>query len=538
MASEPPTTDSATTSHIPSFARQLLPYIKSRQEALRIRQVLTSYLRSQITFVEEDPERPNPHAESHLVLCAPHDAVVDVKRAPPELTGLRKEYLEALRANVAAKQENQSVSENLAAKMQQRRKDTAETTTTSTPNSELQTYLVLLRDRRRNAKLEVFQHHLQELKGRQTVELEQFDKTEDQNQHLLRIGRYEDGRQGDPGKEGVEGLVHKLERAVIRARAQLEREKKLFEELKAQHAARANTGNEDISSASKIQALQWTRDALVQWVEEKLMSVGANDEGPIEELSPEEIEDAANLLDERRTQIMQQYTTYVETRRALLETAAKSCQPVAPGPAKPREPSDDNDKHIAEEPLPLEPMDAMAFASERLLPLSKSQRGLSLQKSYLSGMLLKEKSTTLRALNRLADESHLLPEYPLLSRQPRFKHATSGATSGSRSSLSPRELASPDEITSLAEAWAFASGAAREHEQEYVAQKIVEGGETAHEALQTLEEICDTLGQDLQDVFEDAQESSADVQSRSKSSAIEKQAGPWSGLNGQVGVAK
>ena len=534
MASEPPTTDSATTSHIPPFARQLAPYIKSRQEALRIRQVLTSYLRSQITFAEEDPERPNPHAESHLVLCAPHDAVVDVKRAPLELTGLRKEYLEALQANVAAKQENQSVSENLAAKTQQRSKARAETTTTPVPKSELQTYLALLQDRRRNAKLEVFQHYLQELKGRQTVELEQFDKTEDQNQHLQRIGGYEDGGQGGSGEEGVKGLVHKLERAVIRARAQLEREKKLFEELKAKHDARENTDNGDIPSASKIQALQRTRDALVQWVEEKLMSVGANDEGPIEELSPEEIEDASNLLDGRRTQIMQQYTTYVETRRALLETAAKSCQPVAPGPAKPREPSDDNDKPIAEEPLPLEPMDAMAFASERILPLSKSQRGLSLQKSYLLGMLSKEKSTTLRILNRLADESHLLPEYPLLSRQLRFKHATAG----SRSSLSPRELAPPDEITSLTEAWAFAGGAAREHEQEYVAQKIVEGGVTAHEALQTLEEICDTLNQDLQDVFEDAQESSTGVQSRSKSSSIEKQTGPWSELNGQVGVAE
>lgn len=529
MASEPRTTDSATTSHIPPFARQLGPYIKSRQEALRIRQILTSYLRSQITFAEEDPEQPNPHAESHLVLCAPHEAVVDVvKRAPLELTGPRKEYLEALRANVAARQEYQSVSDNLASKAQQR-KARPETTTAPAPNYELQTYLVLLRDRRRNAKLQVFQHYLQELKGRQTAELEQFGKTEDQNQHLQRIGEYEDGRQGGSGEEGVEALVHKLERAVIRARAQLEREKKLFEELKAQHDDRKNTGNGDISSASKIQALQRTRDALVQWVEEKLMSVGANDEGPTEELSAEEIEDAANLLEERRTQMMQQYTAYVETRRALLEIAAKACQPVAPGPAKPQEPSDDNDKPTVEEPLTLEPMDVMSFANERLLPLSKYQRGLSLQKSYLSGMLSKEKTTTLRILNRLGDESHLLPEYPLLSRQPRFKHATGG----SRGSLTPRELAPPDEITSLAEAWAFASGAAREHEQEYVAQKIVEGGETAHEALQTLEEICDTLNQDLQDVFEDAQDSS----SRSKSSPIEKQTGPWSGLNGQVGVA-
>lgn len=529
MATEPPIADSSTTSHIPPFARQLAPYIKSRQEALRIRQVLTSYLRSHIAFAEEDPERPNPYAESHLALCAPHDAVADVKRIPLELTGLRKDYMKALQANVAARQEYQSISENLTAKSQQRRKAKAEATTTPGPNSELQAYLGLLRDRRRNAKLQVFQHYLQELKARQAIELEQFDKSEDQNQHLQRIDEFEDGRQGGSGEEGVEGLVHKLERAVIRARAQLEREKKLFEELKAQHDAREKAGYGDISPAGKIQALQRTRDALVQWVEEKLMSVGANDEGPIEELSSEEIEDAAKQLDERRTQIMQQYATYIEARRALLETAAKACQPVTPAPAKPRQAPVDDGNATFEEPSPVDPMDVMSFASERLLPLSKFQRALALQKSYLSGMLSKEKSTTLRTLNRLSDESHLLPEYPFLSRQPRFKHAT--AAINSRSSLSPRELAPPDEVTSLAEAWAFASGAAREHEQEYVAQKVVEGGETAHEVLQTLEDICDTLNQDLQGVFEDGDE---DISSHTETRAK----GPWSGLNGQVGVAE
>lgn len=541
MADELPAT-AATTIHIPPVAKPLEPYIKNRQEALHIRQVLTSYLRSHIAFAEEAPDRPNPYAESHLALCAPQDAVEDVGQIPLEVSGLRKKYLEALQANVAARNLYQSISEDVTARTHVRKQSRGETTT-SGPSSELQTYLTLLRDRRRHAKLQVFQHYLQQLKTRQATNPGQYDKTEGQNRNLQRIDDIEDGGQNGSGPEdGVEGLVHKLERAVIRARAQLDRERKLFEELKAQHNAE---DNRHIPQTMKLQALKRTRDTLVQWVEEKLMSVGANDEHPIEELSSEEIEDAAALLEERKAQIMQQYKMYVEARRTLLESAAKACQPVAAGPAQQRRASVDNEKPANKEELPsLDPMDVLAFASEILLPLSKSQRALALQRSYLSGILSKDKSTTLRMLNRLGDESHLLPEYPILS-QPRFKHAA--AAINSRHSITPKEQNPPDEITSLAEAWSFAAGAAREQEQEYVAEKVVEGGETAQEALQTLEEICNTLNQDLEEIFPDEQsaESSApdvwasEAQSRTKSSRVEKRPkGPWSGLNGRVGVAE
>ena len=542
MASEPPTTAATATSHIPSFAKPLAPYVKSRQEALRIRQVLTSYLRSHIAFTGDDPDRPSPHAESHVALCPPQDAVVDVKRIQSEFTGLRREYLEALQANVAARKEYQSVSGDVTAKTNAKRKPKADTVA-SDPASGLQGYLVLIRDRRRHAKLQVFQHYLQELKTRRAPEPDHFDKTEEQNQQLQHIEEIQDGGQSSSGG-GVEGLVHKLERAVIRARAQLDRERKLFEELKSQHNSESKQSIVDTSPAVKIQALKRTRDTLVLWVEEKLMSVGSHDDAPMEDLSPDEIEHAATLLEERKVQTTGQYAAYVEARRALLESASKACQPVTAGPAKPQQASLNNDKSIPQELPPLEPMGVLSFASELLLPLSKSQRALALQKSYLSGMLSKEKSTTLRILNRLSDESHLLPEYPVLARQPRFKHGV--AAINTRNSMGPREQIPPDEITTLPEAWAFASGAARDHEQEYVAQKVVEGGETLNEALQTLEEMCGTLNQDLQEIFPDGQDQETKngpeiwtSEAQKKSNRVDKRPkGPWNGLNGRVGIAE
>ena len=514
MASGP----STATTHVPPFAKPLAPYIKSRQEALRVRQILTASLSSHITFAEEDSDRPYPHAESHLSLCAPHHVASDVKRSQSEFTGLRGEYLEALRANVAARKEYQSVSEDVTTKTNTRRKAKTDTVASSSDSAAagIQGYLQLLRDRRRHAKLEVFQRYLQELQTKQGVEPDHFDKTEQQNEQLRQIVDIQDGVQSSSGS-GVEGLVHKLERAVIRARAQLNREKQLFEELKSKHDVK----DKQPDGEAKVQALKRTRDSLVLWVEEKLMSVGSHDEAPVEDLSPEEIEHAANLLEERKVQISQQYMAYTEARRALLESAAKACQPVAIGPTKPQRSSPDGEKSAPGDLPTLESMDVLSFASEILLPLSKSQRALALQKSYLSSMLSKEKSTALRILNRLQDESHLLPEYPIPARQPRFKH---------RNSTGPRDQTPPDEISTLSEAWAFASGAARDQEQEYVSQKVVEGGETLHEALQTLEEVCDTLNQDLEEVFPDGQE-------KPNSGPNKPPRRLWNGLNGQIGLA-
>jgi hypothetical protein len=199
-----------------------------------------------------------------------------------------------------------------------------------------------------------------------------------------------------------------------------------------------------------------------------------------------------------------------------------------------------------DEVKPPNALDVVSYATETLIPLSKSQKALALQKSYLSGLLAKEKSTTLRALHRLRDESHLLPEYPILARQPRFKHAV--AALNSRSPQSDQNQ--PDEVVSLAEAWAFASRAAGAHERDYVQQKVALGNEVARDARKSLEDVYGTLNQDLNEVIgEEAQHEpdtsdiwASEARSRrgpkiSSVARLEKRPrGPWSGLNGRVGV--
>ncbi|KAJ5655269.1 hypothetical protein N7507_007219 [Penicillium longicatenatum] len=521
--------------HIPPFVKQLTPYVKTQQEALRIRQALTSYLRSLIVF-SDDTSQP-----SHLALCAPIDAVVDVKRIPSDISGLRKEYLEALQANVAARKDFRAASDNVASLRRQRasRTPNVDPADPQEPGADLRDYVSLLRERRRYTKLQVFQHYLEELKAKEPTGL---DLSEDSNQVLLPEGLDTDGPGQKDTDTDMEGLVHKLERAVVRARTQLDREKRLFEKIKTQHDAR-EMASDKVPSAVKAQALQRTRDELVQWVEERLITEVDPDESMVQDLSPEEIEEGQRLLEQHKVQIKEQYAAYLQARRELLDAASTACQPVTVTP-KPPSRSTHRTEILAEELPAPSPLDVLSYASENLVPLSKSQKSLALQKSYLAGLLAKEKSTTLRALHRIRDESHLLSEYPLLAHQPRIKHAVA-ALSSRNQSQSPDQN-QPDEMVGLAEAWAFASEAAATNERDRVQQKVILGTEVAQDARKTLGEVYGMLNQDL-GVMQDADpETTSDIWASeahtsrgvgNHSGSREKRPnGPWSGLHGRVGL--
>ncbi|KAE8148048.1 hypothetical protein BDV25DRAFT_159117 [Aspergillus avenaceus] len=535
--------ESAGPTYIPAFAQPLAPYIKSRQEVLRIRQTLTAYLRSLIIFADDDPGNPNGHAHSHLSLCVPQDAVVGVKQIPPEVTGLRRKYLEALQANVNARKEYLAVSEKQLSERSQGGVAGTEACPVN-PNAELQAYLKLLRERRQHAKLQIFQHYLQELKGRDLVKPEDFDTTPDQGQQDILPPDLEQHSEEGSSKDGAEGLLHNLERAVVQAKARLDREKRLLEELKARREVQAIPDSETIAPAVKIMALQRIRDELVHWVEQELTSVANFEEEPVQELPAEEIEESARLLDEQIAQIKDQYAAYVDARKRLLDTASRACQPIGVNSAKPPNRPTEQKQVNDEAALPVEPLNVLSFADDVLLPLSKYQRALTLQKSYLAGMLAKEKSTTLRILNRLSDESHLLPEYPVVARQPRFKHAAAGISS--RHATNPTESTKPDEIVSLAEAWAFASNAARTSEQRFVEEKVEEGMEIVPDAQKLLQEIYGTMNQDLEKTSRDEQTQAQDddgtwkldarsTRSRARSTN-QRTLGPWAKLNGHIGV--
>ncbi|OAX77777.1 hypothetical protein ACJ72_07920 [Emergomyces africanus] len=543
---------SAETAGQPQFAKPILQYTKTRQEALRIRQALTIYLKTQIEFAGDSPG-------SHISLCAPHTAT-NVKRVPPEFNnGLRAQYLKALQANLAAKREYNDVLREIASQ----KKDVHSPTTAGggggggevleKKGAELQTYLGLLRSRREHGKIQIFQHYLEKLNSMEAGQAGYLGLASEQAtsrnaaQNLVVHGHAISGTPGG-NEPDVEALLHDLERAVLRAKNKADIEHNLLEKLKRE---RLTEDEKAVSPSKKLGALRRTHAELVRWVEEQLVISSSMDEqGPGEDQAAIDASDAENIqvLEETKSLIHEQYTAYVNARKDLLSVVSTVSQPLTAGLQPSQRGLELREKHknTAMPDLLL----LFPYVSEHLLPLSKAQKAPSMQKSYLSAILAKEKWITFRMLDRLQDESHLLPEYPILARQPRFKHAVAAINRRSPPLASPTSPNETSEIVTRAEAWSFAAREAQHATKGHVEERANLGTELARKAEITLKEMYELMNQDYEEATSGKEEKKVDEgdiwasESRLSRGRGGRQhgrwekrlKGPWSGLNGKVGV--
>lgn len=518
-------------------AEELAPYVKTRQKALKIRRTLTVYLQSLISFPDDFPD-------SHLQLAVP-TRVLDAIRIPPELTGLRKKYLKALQANVAARKGYEALTSEIRASTASSQDNDA-----SWNGSDLRMYLALLQQRRTHEKLQILHHYLDKLSSKEAARSDYLDlnrvRKELPEPQLELNHAIAATDQGEGKSEEVEALVERLERAVVRAKYQLEREKALLADVKTKQpmSNEPTNGPPLVDIGIKVHALTRTRDELVNWVEEQLAKSSLEEEDPYLEQA-EELGHTLYSVDERLDQIKQKYNVYLETRKALLSAATEASAPPSSQlrrndlPSRPEQGSTSLSRHDIHSVLP--------FVNEHLIPLSQWQRSQVPLKSHLSNSLAKQKSESMRVLDRLQDESHLLPLYPILAGQLRFKNAIAalGTTSTARQPTGP---VAEDKILTHARAWAFASDAARSSTNEAVegkAQDGIEYAERAQEKLQTLYGILGqnevTTGNNMKEEGEDEDDIwTAEVKrapGRAKLGRSEKRPrGPWSGLNGKVGV--
>ncbi|CRG92187.1 hypothetical protein PISL3812_09243 [Talaromyces islandicus] len=497
-------------SDAPPSARPLAPYIRSRQEVRRIRQALTLYLQSHIVSAD------NASADSLLAGGFIH---ADVPKIPANLTGARKEYLHALQENAAAKREYDDLSHKIASrKLVQGRPSTA--INQGNQVSPLEDYLSLLRENRRYEKLRLFDSALADLSKEAPADIPVPE------QDAL-LGQWRRNASARESAEDVQDLISKLERTVLRAKENLAREQHLLEELKARQQS---VPPRPVFSARREAALQRVRHELVQWVEEKLATANPEDVPAFDVPSEPESTDSLHVT-ERKALIREQYVKYVQERSTLLDALSLLSQPtksVAPAPeqATTKKPPDPRTTPSWNS------VDLFGPALELLLPGSAVQKSLALQRSYLAGLLSKEKANLSQSLDRLSHESHLLPEYPILARQTRFKHITADRADGERA----------DELVVHAQAWAFAADAARSNESDYVEQKIEHGQDQSQAASRTLQQIYDMLNQDNPATTDGHDHGDPDdediwtaaVESRSKWPQQRDQ-GPWARLHGRLG---
>lgn len=522
---------------VPQFAKPLAPYIKSRQEALKIRRVLTLYLRNQVVFSEAN-------AGSHLSLSTSYN-VVGAKRTPKEITGLRREYLRAVQEHAAAKKEYDELVEE-AANNKKKEAEPSAAAQRLGDGQELQTYRALLHDRRRREKLQIFHHYLEELDRKPTAHPNYLNIQGDQKPYSApedfgAQGNQGTGAQGGNG-EDLDTIIHNLEKAVVRAQRKLDSEKKLLEGLKQSSEGKAGRrADKSPDPRVKIEALQRTRNELVGFVEEKLANYRPEED---DETGADELPNPARPLEEQKLEIKEHYEAYIEARQRLLASASMPPQP-------PRDPRDQKAEDKPHDTAGVQrrtcqgSLNILPYANDVLLPLYKTQKALGLQKSYISAIMAKEKSTMCRTLDRLNDESHLIPSYPILAKKPRFQHAVTAIKSRSPGDMTPEQSGvREDEVVGHAQAWAFASEAARGNTRDYIEQRLTLGSEAAENAEEVLKEVYDIMNQDHSETVhgpgEDKEEETdiwtTNVNRGKGRGRTEKPKGPWSGLNGKVGI--
>jgi hypothetical protein len=514
----------------------------SPEETVKIRRLLTLYLASLITFPDERP--------SHFQLCNPETAL-EVKSIPREVIGLRRQYLKEVQANIKARNDYQDLLTQRAGP-----DETGEHVADAGDGvARLETHLRLLQLRKRREEVRIARHYLEKLKETNPAKdgglhFRQHPIDEDATmaslQAPLEIG------DGSTGRDSTEDLMKKLERAVITAKYQLEREERLLAEVKARHPKGSST-NQDNGPRPRLNALAATRDELVRFLEEKMSS----DSLEYDNSAHSAVENGAEPAPDReqvQEEIQAEYEKYLTARERLLEVASTALS--APGGLESHNTISGKDNEVDNRvgvPLPVITQPALSvlpFISEQLLPLLRNQKAHALQRSYTSKVLNTERRKALDSLELLADESHLLPAYPIMARQARFKNVVSALGGPKKPDHAMVDAGEDtDEMIKRVEAWAFAAEEASKAGDGFVMDKVNHGTERLDGVEGSLALLDKLLGKDPQrlaaaghgsdeaDIWlETAGTGTENAQNR-RARPIQQESGPWAGLNGAVGLA-
>lgn len=163
---------------------------------------------------------------------------------------------------------------------------------------------------------------------------------------------------------------------------------------------------------------------------------------------------------------------------------------------------------------------------------------MTCHKSYASSMLKKQISNSRQALDRVAEESQLLPSYLMKSTQQRGSGTARDMFQSS---------ADPEGITSQIKPWVMAADSAKIATLEAVAETIEAGQLALENCMKSIEDIDRFLGQetDQDNSHVELSGPSDDARPRSGGSArrqLDKRGprqqtvDPWSRLHGNLGL--
>lgn len=383
---------------VPDVDRALSPYIRSREEALKIRRTLSKYLAASLRPVNAATQSQHLNHEVPQGLGA-------VGTNPPGLKGTRGAYLDAIRNHKAAQTKLERLQSSLA-ELQERHLTKPTIKDDSEENDMFQSYISLLRQRRRFAELEIVTKSLEKLLNVNPIQgsREPRDRIKDLigEQPSLPAERLE----SLSVREENDSSILKLKKEVIDARTSMELSKAARSEVH-------DTTRETPSLEVQVHALARARDEMVVWVQNELAKM-EEESGFLEDASPVK-PSAAKPQDQdlalSESQIQTCYTQYTTSRSAAIKyhQSLQQQQASLPKPGYDVANNGESTSQDTEKPrsntrtahlLPYLPHLAQIHANERLILMNAV---------YLQTQISSGDDEISESLARLADESHLLP---------------------------------------------------------------------------------------------------------------------------------
>ncbi|KAK0672890.1 hypothetical protein QBC41DRAFT_7608 [Cercophora samala] len=458
-----PTSDTLTT-----IQRVLDPYIRPREEAAHIRRILALHLGSSL----EDGSVNEPLA------------LVDIQKpgSASATRGLYRQYLEALNANIKAREDFKKQTHDNGHASEPEEADSSDGGL-----ERLQEHLAIISLEKKRERLQAIEKHLIQL-GQKPAASPDFMNPKEifrDSRPLPSVPRELVSAMtldNTSTNAHLKDLNDQLEKHVFKAKLLLQKEAQALDEVRSQSTARPET----TTDSAKLEALNKTRIELIGWIENELSKASGDDpEHPPGSpdnrfrASRASVNEPINM-DAQLASIKDKYNQYLEARKSLLNLVSQHPKPDIK-PTKPEDVNPQNDTLPSSQTAPGGQL--LTPYLEQLLALSREQKGLIAQKHHLNNTINKTVKENTTALDHLAQESQLIPAHPM----PGANRAKSAdALSASNDDYL--------QVSGRVKPWVYAAEQAKIATFETVAEKIEEGQVALEGSLQTLAEIDLLLG--------------------------------------------
>ncbi|KFA64160.1 hypothetical protein S40285_00851 [Stachybotrys chlorohalonatus IBT 40285] len=501
-----------------SLQHQLEPFIKPREQVNYIRRILALHLAT---------ISPGGSVKHSWALADGAQPVSDAI----ESTGYHKEYIDAVTSHISARTQFNNLSQSCNSPA------SAQPQTPGPTAVEDQISLLKLKDKHR--RLVEVERHLNALL-QQPASVPGFLSQEQLLQDVAPLP-------GVPGEvlqslvveqnnnqPALKERIRELERTVLRAKVLQRRQEQLLHAAKEMSRNRANK----TTLPERLTALNATRNDLITWIEGELSKASLTEDTRRESNSQmNKLVDYQSTVSQHVAQVKEKYEKYVQRRRTILNLLKQRQPPTLTQPKL----SPKADDLGGRSHTPLEFL--LTPYVEMLLSNSSDLKAMITQKSHLNQSLAKQSTSTSQAIRYLAEESQLLPQYPLNKSSRRKSVIREELPTKSNSRLVLTEQVKP---------WVFAADAAKIATLETVAE-TVEGGQVALEGfMQNMHAIQILLGQRPNDATQsvDNKEATAEdvwlATSTEQNAKSRKHTGPsmetqhandlWSRLHGSLGL--